>query len=432
MDDALSDRKAAVAAAAIGEGLIDEEQPVAGLIDIDGLRRAVSELQDSFPPHFVHAFACKASSLVGVLQIVREAGMACEVASPGEVLQAHAAGFPAERIIYDSPAKTLGELAIALERGMLVNIDNFQELERVDGLVARRGASRLPPIGIRINPQVGVGTIAAMSTATRTSKFGVALEDEGNRERLIAAYRERPWLTAVHTHVGSQGCPLELIGGGVAKAVELALAINEAIGRPQVATVDIGGGLPVNFESDTVTPTFADYATALRRAAPALFTGGFQVITEFGRSILAKNGFILARVEYTKTTGGRAIAITHAGAQVATRTVFMPEMWALRISALDREGRPKGGERLVQDIAGPCCFAGDIIAHRRLLPRLEPGDHVLLHDTGAYYFSTPFVYNSLPRVAVHGFSLDGPRVGFTLLRRAETLREVLAASALPG
>ena len=146
--------------------------------------------------------------------------------------------------------------------------------------------------------------------------------------------------------------------------------------------------------------------------------------------MLAKNGFILARVEYTKTTGGRQIAITHAGAQVATRTVFMPELWAIRVSALDPEGRPKAGPTVEQDVAGPCCFAGDIIAHRRPLPLLEPGDWVLVHDTGAYYFSTPFVYNSLPRVAVHGFTQAAGTAEFQTLRRAETIGEVLAATAI--
>ena len=156
-----------------------------------------------------------------------------------------------------------------------------------------------------------------------------------------------------------------------------------------MTTVDIGGGLPVNFESDEVAPTFAEYAAILRETVPALFSGEFTVITEFGRSIMAKNGFIIGRVEYTKVTGGRHIAITHAGAQVATRTVFMPELWPIRVSALDPQGRPKTGAKIAQDVAGPCCFAGDIIASRRALPLLEPDDWVLLHDTGAYYFSTP-------------------------------------------
>ena len=79
----------------------------------------------------------------------------------------------------------------------------------------------------------------------------------------------------------------------------------------------MAGGLPVNFESEEVTPSFAEYAAILREAAPALFTGEFRMITEFGRSVMAKNGFIIARVEYTKVTGGRHIAMTHAGAQVA-------------------------------------------------------------------------------------------------------------------
>ena len=77
------------------------------------------------------------------------------------------------RIVFDSPAKTRGEIAVAIERGTIINIDNFQELERVDA-GCRRPSGRAPVIGMRVNPQVGVGTIAAMSTATRTSKFGIA------------------------------------------------------------------------------------------------------------------------------------------------------------------------------------------------------------------------------------------------------------------
>ena len=431
MDDTLSERKAAVAQAAVAQGLLAGETLLAGFVDLDGMRGAVGALHASFPDHFMHAFAAKAGCLEGILRTLREHGMACEVASPGELAQAMAAGFAPERIVFDSPAKTRGEIEVALRHGMTLNVDNFQELDRVDAAMGQLGGSQAV-IGVRINPQVGVGTIAAMSTATRTSKFGIALDDPGNRRRIVDSYRDRPWLTCVHTHVGSQGCPLELIAGGVGKAVALAKEINAAVGRQQVTTVDIGGGLPVNFESDEVSPSYAEYAAILRENVPALFSGEFKVITEFGRSIMAKNGFIVGRVEYTKLTGGRHIAITHAGAQVATRTVFMPELWPIRVSALDPQGRPKTGAKVPQDVAGPCCFAGDIIASRRPLPLLEPDDWVLLHDTGAYYFSTPFVYNSLPRVAVHGFALTGDAVRFELLRREETVAEVVAATAAPS
>lgn len=66
-------------------------------------------------------------------------------------------------------------------------------------------------MGLRVNPQVGQGAIQATSTATSTSKFGVTLNE--NREQIIEAVTTNPWLNGLHVHVGSQGCPLQLIVG---------------------------------------------------------------------------------------------------------------------------------------------------------------------------------------------------------------------------
>ena len=165
----------------------------------------------------------------------------------------------------------------------------------------------------------------------------------------------------------------------------------------------------------------------LQQHAPSLFDGRYRVKTEFGRSVFAKNGFIVSRVEYTKISGGRHIAITHAGAQVATRTVFMPDHWKIRVSAFGPDGSPKSGPPVEQDIAGPLCFAGDLVAIGRPLPLIEPGDHVVLHDTGAYYFSNPFLYNALPAPAVYGAEAgaDGP-VSLDCWRQQQSLDAMLA------
>ncbi|SOE15857.1 diaminopimelate decarboxylase [Streptomyces sp. 2323.1] len=417
------DRRERILRAAVEQGLLEPETAVlAGFIDLDGVNETVTSLRSAFPDSLrvLHAFAAKANCLVPVLQELRLSGMGCEVASAGELAQALDAGFEPARMVFDSPAKTRAELVQALSLGVAVNADSFQELSRLDEILAtRRSDSR---IGVRINPQVGAGSITAMSTATATSKFGIPLEDEGNRQRLLQAYRDRPWLTWVHTHVGSQGCSLDLIARGIAKAVAFAEEINDYLGRGQVTGIDIGGGLPVNFGSDETTPGFDTYAAHLRDHAPALFSGEYEIVTEFGRSVLAKNGFTAAYVEYTKTVGGRPIAITHAGAQVATRTVFAPDAWPLRIEAHDPHGRTKHSPPVPQDIAGPCCFAGDLLARNRTLPLLDAGDIVVVPDTGAYYFSTPFHYNSLPEPAVHGARLDADgRVTFQLLRPAQAV-----------
>ncbi len=434
--------------AAVAQQLLDDDRPLAALIDIQGVRDSAAALHAAFDEvtapgqEVLHTFAVKAGSLVPVLRLLDGLGVGCEVASPGELALARAAGLAPDRIVLDSPAKSTAELREALALGIALNADNPQELVRLDALVGGLGADDdgPPPVGLRINPQLGGGSIDAMSTATATSKFGIALADPGARDWVLRACRDRPWLTRLHCHVGSQGIPLDLMAAGVRATHELAEEINAAVGRRQIDTLDIGGGLPVNFDSDQTTPTFADYARLLRREVPALFDGNYRLVTEFGRSLLAKSGLILARVEYTKSAGGHPIAITHAGAQVATRTVFAPASWPIRVAAFDAKGRPKTGPRVRQDVAGPCCFAGDLVARDRPLPRLEPGDVVALLDTGAYYFSTPFGYNSLPRPGVYGYWPAGQGGGggstaggeaaatFTTMRRPQTVAEVVAES----
>ncbi|MCL7494637.1 MULTISPECIES: diaminopimelate decarboxylase [Streptomyces] len=419
--------------AAVARGLVGPGEPVAGLLDIAGIRRSAAELRAAFEEFtapgtpVLHAFAVKAASLVPVLRLLAQEGLGCEVASPGELALARAAGVPVGRTVLDSPAKTLAELREALALGIAVNADNPEELARIDALMASAPSSA--PIGVRVNPQIGGGSIGAMSTATDTSKFGVGLRDEGARDWVVQAFLARPWLTRLHAHVGSQGMPLELMAAGVQALYDLAEEINEKAGRRQIDTLDIGGGLPVNFSSDATTPTYREYAALLHATVPGLLSGRYGIVTEFGRSLLAKHGTVLARVEYAKSAGGRPIAVTHAGAQVATRTVFVPEAWPLRVAAYDAEGRPKTGAPVAQDIAGPCCFAGDLVAENRPLPLLESGDHAALLDTGAYYFSTHFAYNSLPRPGVYGYATDADgTVRFATVRTPQTLEDLTEES----
>ncbi|MFF8406328.1 diaminopimelate decarboxylase [Streptomyces sp. NPDC014846] len=419
--------------AAVERGLLGSDAAVVGLLDVTGIRESAAALRAAFDAvsapgtRVLHAFAVKATPLVPVLRLLHEAGIGAEVASPGELALARAAGVPAERTVLDSPAKTPAELREALALGIAVNADNPQELARIDALM--RSAPSRSPLGLRVNPQIGGGTIGATSTATETSKFGVALRDEGAREWVVRAYLERPWLTRLHAHTGSQGIPLALMARGTAETFALAEEINARAGRHQIDTLDIGGGLPVNFDSEAAAPTYERFARLLREEVPGLFDGRYGLVTEFGRSLLAKHGTVVARVEYAKSAGGRRIAVTHAGVQVATRTVYAPGAWPLRIAAYDTKGRPKPGPEVVQDVAGPACFSGDLLAEGRALPLLEQGDYAAALDTGAYYFAHHYAYNSLARPGIYGFAPDGSGgVAFATVREPQTVPEVVAES----
>lgn len=392
MDDRLSAHKAALAQAVIDRGYLEDNGAIS-VVDTQGLVETVKALQDAFPD-FNNTFAVKSNYYLWILKLLNAQGMGAEVAGPGELALARKAGFAHEHMVFDAPIKTKNEIIDALDSGIAYNIDNFQEFEEI---VAYAEIS--PPkgvVGFRINPQIGAGEVELSSTATMTSKFGLGLKDEGVRERLLTYYQQYSWLTGIHVHVGSVGCPMDLMAKGVEEIIALAEEIDARCGKQQIRTIDIGGGLPVSFETDVNHPTFADYAKILKQRVPVLFEGKYKVLTEFGRSVIAKNAFTIAKVEYSKTMGGRHIALTHAGAHNMVRIVFQPKDWARRVTALHSDGSPKKGETIPQDIAGPCCFAGDIIAHQRNIPLLEPGDFVLVHDTGAYCFSNHFLYNALP------------------------------------
>ena len=115
----------------------------------------------------------------------------------------------------------------------------------------------------------------------------------------------------VHVHAGSQGMPLETIADAIRLCMDFIHEVN-GNGR-QIEMFDIGGGLPVNFDSEDYTPRISEFVSILQARVPELFSGEMPFMTEYGRWYLAKSGFIASRVEYTKEAGGRHIALQHAG-----------------------------------------------------------------------------------------------------------------------
>ncbi|KAF8056213.1 lysA [Scenedesmus sp. PABB004] len=433
-------RCAALTAALAGGELDGAERHSAVLMDLDALDAAAAHVQRGagFPSSALHTVAVKANPIGGVLAALRDAGLGAEAASLGELQQALRVGFAPDRIVFDSPAKTLGELRFALASGVAVNLDNWQELQRAAALLAAEPGLLRPGqhVGLRINPQVGEGSIAALSTGGAVSKFGFPLQE--CRAELVAAFAEHPWLDMLHLHVGSQGVPLEVTVAGVEAVWGLLLEVEAATAPGRVALLDIGGGLSVDFASDDPPEesAFAAQARLLRAALPALFAPGCRtrIVTENGRSLLAKAGCIVSRVEYTKSSGGRHIAVCHVGADLCMRACYLPSTYGLRVFLCDAAGAPRegapGAEAVVQDVAGPLCFQGDRLAVGATMPRASPGDWVVVADAGAYTLAMFSRYNSRCSPPVYGYrgaapgeDAGGGGVALTLLRAGETLEQ---------
>ena len=245
---------------AVHSGCLDRDQrPSAYFFDLDAIELNARNLKlSSFPHTALHTFAVKANPLIEILKLVRKTGLGAEAASLGELEIALEAGFPPQAIVYDSPTKTRYEIRRALDVGVLLNADNLAEVE----VIARELEDRptcSPSVGLRVNPQSGGGTISALATASARSKFGVAVGP--NRKAIYRCFsRHRSFLSRIHVHTGSQGVGIAELAESAASVVRLAREVNDAAGCAVVRSVDVGGGLSVDYSSDSPRAHFDEYA----------------------------------------------------------------------------------------------------------------------------------------------------------------------------
>ena len=413
------DEAGKVIEAAISEGQVGARF---GLIfhNLDALAQRIQQLQQCFPPQTLHALAIKANPLVSLLRYAVDLGMGLEAASIEEVALARAAGCPPDRIVFDSPAKTRGEIALALSSGVLLNADSFQELERIHQAIGPSSDTR-SLIGLRINPQIGLGSIGMTSVSGQHSKFGVPLREQ--RSAIVDAYARHRWLRALHLHVGSQGILEEQLTTAVKDAFHLREEIHVALGEPRIETVDIGGGLPWRYREQDRVPTPQSYAAALQDVVPEALSPNVRLITEFGRAVQTGCGFAASRVEYVKRDGGKRTAVIHFGADLLMRRVYRPAEWSHRISVFAPDATPKEGPGEPHTIAGPLCFAGDLLAEDIQLPRVEEGDWIVIHDVGGYTLGLWSRHCSRGLPLVLGYSTDPWR--FQVLLAGETPADVV-------
>lgn len=348
--------------------------------------------------------------------------------------------------MFDSPCKSIPEIKYALRNRVMLNMDNMQEMQRVKQIVATMSPAQLEGcvIGLRINPLVGSGEVAELSVSTRQSKFGVICPvDESSsdaadeRAAVIKALVKNQFVNAVHVHTGSGGMNLSQMAEGAAGAGKLALEVNALRGAdaPQIEVVDIGGGLPVAWGKCEEDPTFQDYSDAIREQCPELFDGTSfrRIVTEMGSVMNSRFGFFSSVVEVTKPTDDGQIVMIHAGSEQFMRASYAGHMRGGHpVSVYDKDGQTKsdGDSKILHDIAGPLCFAGDIVAARVSLPEVVVGDIVVLEEAGGNTHSLRTTHCSRRAPPIYGYQAgsDGHDDGleFTLLSKGGSYEEALA------
>lgn len=407
--------QAAILQSARHQGIIDEEDTTVIFLNLDIIATQVANIDAMLPEGATNAVAIKANPLVGVLKYMHTLCCSVEAASTGEVELALHAGFEPNKIVFDSPAKTLKEIRWCEEHlpGAYINADSLEELAHY------RNDSQLN-LGLRINAGAKIDALNSMNVSGAASKFGVALL--GHEEEIIAAIMQSERLNTLHIHQASQSSDYSGLAGGIQKIIAFADTINERAGYQKIATIDIGGGMPVNYITDEPYPIDA-YFDLLRQECPQLFDGSYRIITEFGRYVHAHAGWVATQVQNVKHFAEKSIATVHAGADMMLRESYNPGEWHHKLAVLDADMQVKTDTyHQPWDIAGPLCFGGDFSFRGVTLPEMNIGDWLIIKDTGAntYALWSRHCSRQFPKVIAYS-SAKAPYI----MKQRETIKAII-------
>ncbi|WP_439478795.1 diaminopimelate decarboxylase [Brevundimonas sp.] len=364
------------------------------------------------------AFAVKANSNLSVLATLARLGCGADTVSEGEIRRALKAGVPANRIVFSGVGKTDAELAFAIDAGVRqINVESAVELDRLieisSSLKQRATASRAiatPEIAIRVNPSVGAGGHAKITTGGATDKFGVPADEV---HALYARASLSPHVTPVGLacHIGSQITTLEPLEAAFRALRAMTLELRGA--GLSVSRLDLGGGLGVPYHGQSDLPSIEAYVAMAARVLDGLEV---EAAFEPGRLLAANAGVLLSRVIQVNERGdGRRFLVLDAGMNDLMRPALYDAFHDL-VPVQPREGEPR-----LYDLVGPICESTDIFARDRLLPPMQTGDLVAFMGAGAYGAVLASEYNSRPLVPE--VLVDGER--WAVVRGRPTYDEML-------
>ncbi|WP_414461484.1 diaminopimelate decarboxylase [Hyphomicrobium sp. DY-1] len=362
-------------------------------------------------------FAVKANSNQAVLKTMARLGAGMDVVSEGELRRARAAGVPASKIIFAGVGKTRGEMAYALEEGILgFNVESEPELKALSEVATAMG--RTASIAIRVNPDVDAKTHAKISTGKAENKFGVPYADA---RRLYAEAAKLPGIkiSGIHMHIGSQITDLAPFRDAFRLMADLARDLKgDGLGLEHL---DIGGGLGVPYRgANDIPPTPDEYAAVVKETLGPL---GLKIVMEPGRMIVGNAGVLVTKVSYVKEGTDKTFTIVDAAMNDLIRPTLYEayhDIWP--VAEARSELAP-----IQQDIVGPVCETGDYLAEDRALPPFETGDLISVMTAGAYGAVMSSTYNS--RLLIPEVLVDGDK--YAVVRSRPSYDDLIGADHLP-
>ena len=379
------------------------------LYDEAGIRRNARALKAAFSWNkgFREYFAVKATPNPYILKVLHEEGCGCDCATYSELLLAEAVGITGHDVMFSSNVTPEKDMRKAREMGAYINLDDATYVDFLEKL------GPVPEtVCLRYNPGGSFSLGNTIMDMPRDAKYGMT-EDQmaGAISRLMKLGTKH---FGIHAFLASNTTTNEYYPALAGQLFRLAVRLRNATGA-DFRFINLSGGIGVDYRPEQPACDIGVIGAGVRARFEEILTpagmGDVAIFTELGRFMLAPYGHLVSTVLHQKH-----IYREYIGLDACAADLMRPAMYGAyhHITVLGKENAILDH---VYDVTGGLCENNDKFAVERSLPRIDVGDLVAIHDTGAHGFSMGYNYNGKLRSAEVLLCEDG---SFRMIRRAET------------
>lgn len=385
------------------------------LYDEAGIRKTARDLYKAFSWNkgFKEYFAVKATPNPTILKILAEEGCGTDCSSLTELMMSERCGIVGKNIMFSSNDTPAEEFIKCRELGGIINLDDITHIDFL-----KETAGMPDTISCRFNP----GGVFELGTDIMDNpgdaKYGMT------RPQLTEAYKRLKDLGVkefgLHAFLASNTVSNEYYPELARILFQVAVEIKEETGI-ELSFINLSGGIGIPYTPDKEPNDIFVIGEGVRKAFEEVLVpaglGDVKIFTELGRYILAPNGHLVTRAIHEKHTHKEYIGVDACAANLMRPAIYGAYH---HITVMGKEKEPCDH---MYDITGSLCENNDKFAVDRMLPKIDKGDLLVIHDTGAHGFSMGYNYNGRLRSAEILLKEDGTT---KMIRRAETPQDYFA------
>lgn len=385
------------------------------IYDEAGIRRTARTLYKAFAWNkgFKEYFAVKATPNPYLLQILKEEGCGADCSSYTELLMSDAVGFKGHEIMFSSNATPVEDMQLAYKQGVIINLDDFTHIEFLEKVAA------IPEtICCRFNPGGHFAIANNIMDNPGDAKYGMTREQLFEAYKILMAKGVKEF--GIHAFLASNTVTNDYYPELAGILFQLAVDLKKETGA-HITFINLSGGVGVAYRPEQKDNDLMVIGEGVRKAYEAILVPAgmddVRIFTELGRFMLAPNGGLVTQAIHQKHTYKEYI-----GCDACAANLMRPAIYDAyhHITVLGKENEPCDHK---YDITGGLCENSDKFAKDRMLPKIDMGDYLFIHDAGAHGFAMGYNYNGKLRSAELLLQEDG---SVKMIRRAETPADYFA------